>query len=177
MMETLIEKNWYTIKVQNNREKSVSEKLKQDMMREFKEEINVLIPSQKLSFVKDGKVKQKEQILYPGYIFVETESIDRVLHFTKVINGMTSVLKDPQGNPIVMRNSEIVRMTGEVESRKQSDKGLYALGQEVNVKNGPFSGFKGIIRSLDYDKDKVKIEVTIFGRVSTLDLTLSDISQ
>ena len=105
-METL-EKKWYTVKVQSNREKSVSEKLRQDMIREFKEEVNVLIPTQKLSVIKNGKVKHKEQLLYPGYIFVETESIDKVLHFVKIINGITNVLKDPQGNPIVMRQSEI----------------------------------------------------------------------
>lgn len=176
-METLVEKNWYTVKVQNNREKSVSDKLKMDMVREFGEDVSILIPSQKISYVKNGKVKQKDQILYPGYIFVETESIDRVLHFTKIINGMTSVLKDPQGNPIVMRKSEIDRMNGEAETRNQNDKGLYVIGQEVTVKNGPFASFKGIIKSIDYDKDKVRIEVTIFGRVSTLDLTLTDISE
>lgn len=176
MTEQLVEKNWYTIKVQNNREKSVSEKLKFDMMREFKEEINVLIPSQKISFLKNGKVKQKEQILYPGYIFVETGSIDKVLHFTKIINGITTVIKDPQGNPQIMRKSEIERMNGEIESRKEVDKGLYVLGQEVNVVNGPFASFKGTVKSLDYDKEKVKIEVTIFGRVTLLDLTLSDIT-
>lgn len=176
-METTLEKNWYTVKVQNNREKSVSEKLRSDMQREFKEEINILIPSQKISFIKDGKVKQKEQILYPGYIFVETESIDRVLHFTKIINGMTSVLKDPQGNPIVMRQSEIDRMNGEVETRNSVEKGLYAVGQEVTVKNGPFASFKGKITTLDYKTEKAKIEVSIFGRVTALDLTLSDISQ
>jgi transcriptional antiterminator NusG len=146
------------------------------MLREFNEDVSVLIPAQKISYVKDGKVKQKEQILYPGYIFVETESVDRVLHFTKIINGMTSVLKDPQGNPIIMRKSEIDRMNGEVEQRKQTDKGLYVIGQEINVKNGPFSGFKGKVTTLDYEKEKVKIEVTIFGRVTVLDLTLSDIS-
>jgi transcription antitermination factor NusG len=54
------EKKWYTVKVQSNREKSVSEKLKLDMDRDFKEEVNVLIPTQKLSFIKNGKVKQKE---------------------------------------------------------------------------------------------------------------------
>ena len=176
-METMIERNWYTIKVQNNREKSVSDKLRMDMLREFKEEINVLIPSQKISFIKNGKVKQKEQILYPGYIFVETESIDRIMHFTKIINGITNVIKDPQGNPVIMRKSEIDRMNGEVEVRKQADKGLYVLGQEITVKNGPFASFKGIVKQIDYDKDKVRIEVTIFGRVTSLDLTLSDISQ
>lgn len=176
-METLVEKNWYTVKVQNNREKSVSEKLKFDMLREFKEEVSVLIPSQRISYIKNGKVKQKEQILYPGYIFVETESIDRVLHFTKIINGMTSVLKDPQGNPIVLRKSEVDRMNGEVEVRNSVDKGLYAIGQEVTVKNGPFASFKGKITNLDYEREKAKIEVSIFGRVTALDLTLADISK
>jgi transcriptional antiterminator NusG len=175
-MET-IDKKWYTVKVQSNREKSVSEKLRLDMMRDFKEELNVLIPTQKFSIIKNGKVKQKEQLLYPGYIFVETQSIDKVLHFTKVINGMTSVLKDPQGNPIIMRQSEIDRMTGEVERRKEVDKGLYAIEQEVSIINGPFSGFVGKIKTLDYEKDKVKIEVSIFGRATMVDLTLNDISK
>jgi len=176
-MET-IEKRWYTVKVQSNREKSVSEKLKFDMMREFKEEVNVLIPSQYLSVIKNGKVKQKEQLLYPGYIFVETESIDKVLHFSKMINGMNNVLKDPQGNPIVMRNSEIQRMAGEVEERKSSaDKGLYAIGQEVSIINGPFATFRGKIQTIDYEKDKVKIELSIFGRATIVDLTLADISK
>lgn len=175
-METQ-EKKWYTVKVQSNREKSVSEKLKQEMMRDFKEEVNVMIPSQKFSVVKNGKVKQKEQLLYPGYIFVETDSVDKVLHFAKIINGMTSVLKDPQGNPIIMRKSEIERMSGEVERRKEVDKGLYALGQEVSIINGPFSSFRGKIQTLDYEKDKVKIEVSIFGRATIVDLTLDDISK
>jgi len=175
-METR-EKNWYTVKVQSNREKSVSDKLKLDMMRDFKEEVNVLIPTQKLSFVKNGKIKQKENLLYPGYIFVETDSIDKVLHFTKTINGMTNVLKDQQGNPIVMRQSEIDRIAGEVERRKETDKGLYAIGQEVSIINGPFATFRGKIQTIDYEKDKVKIEVSIFGRATIVDLTLEDISK
>jgi len=175
-MET-IEKNWYTVKVQSNRERSVSEKLKQEMMRDFKEEINVLIPSQHISMIKNGKVKKKEQLLYPGYIFVETVSVDKVLHFTKIINGLSSVLKDPQGTPIVLRQSEVDRMTGEVQERKSMDKGLYLVGEEVGVINGPFASFRGKIQSIDYEKDKVKIEVTIFGRATIVDLTLADISK
>jgi len=175
-METQV-KNWYTVKVQSNREKSVSEKLKLEMMRDFKEEVNVLIPSQKLSMLKNGKIKQKEQLMYPGYIFVETASIDKVLHFAKVIVGITSVLKDTQGNPIIMRQSEIDRMAGEVEKRKEVDKGLYAIGQEVSITEGPFSSFRGKIQTLDYEKDKVKIEVSIFGRATIVDLTLNDISK
>jgi transcriptional antiterminator NusG len=173
----LLEKKWYTIKVQNNREKSVSEKLKTEMIRDFKEELHVLIPMKTISTLKSGKIKQKEQIMYPGYIFVETASVDKVLHFVKVINGMSGVLKDPQGNPIVMRKSEIERMTGVIEEVNRTSQNLYMIGEEVSVKNGPFSGFKGKIQTLDIEKDKLKLEVFIFGRSTIIDLTLNDISK
>jgi len=130
-----------------------------------------------ISTLKSGKIKQKEQIMYPGYIFVETSSVDKVLHFVKVINGMSGVLKDPQGNPIVMRKSEIERMTGVIEEVNRTSQNLYMIGEEVSVKNGPFSGFKGKIQTLDIDKDKLKLEVFIFGRSTIIDLTLNDISK
>ena len=177
MIMELLEKKWYTIKVQNNREKSVSEKLKTEMIRDFKEELHVLIPMKTISTLKSGKIKQKEQIMYPGYIFVETASVDKVLHFVKVINGMSGVLKDPQGNPIVMRKSEIERMTGVIEEVNRTSQNLYMIGEEVSVKNGPFSGFKGKIQTLDIEKDKLKLEVFIFGRSTIIDLTLNDISK
>lgn len=175
-METL-EKRWYTVKVQNNREKSVSEKLKSEMVRDFNEEVNVLIPMRTISTLKSGKIKQKEQIMYPGYIFVETASVDKVLHFVKVINGMSGVLKDPQGNPMIMRKSEIEKMTGVMEEVNRNNNSLYMVGEEVSVKNGPFSGFKGKIQSIDIEKDKIKLEVFIFGRSTILDLTVNDISK
>ena len=177
MIMELLEKKWYTVKVQNNREKSVSEKLKTEMIRDFKEEVHVLIPMKTISTLKSGKIKQKEQIMYPGYIFVETASVDKVLHFVKVINGMSGVLKDPQGNPIIMRKSEIERMTGVIEEVNRTSQNLYMIGEEVSVKNGPFSGFKGKIQTLDIDKDKLKLEVFIFGRSTIIDLTLNDISK
>jgi transcriptional antiterminator NusG len=175
-MET-IDKKWYTVKVQNNRENSVSDKLKTEMIRDFNEDVNVLIPTKTVSSVKAGKIKHKQQVMYPGYIFVETASVDKVLHFVKVINGMSGVLKDPQGNPIVMRKSEIEKMAGIIEEVNRNSKDLYVLGEEVTVINGPFSTFRGKIQSIDYEKDKIKLEVSIFGRATIVDLTVSDISK
>jgi transcriptional antiterminator NusG len=147
------------------------------MVRDFNEEVNVLIPMKTISTLKSGKIKQKEQIMYPGYIFVETASVDKVLHFVKVINGMSGVLKDSQGNPIIMRKSEIDKMTGVMEEVNKKNESLYLVGEEVNVENGPFSGFKGKIQTIDFEKDKIKLEVFIFGRSTILDLTLNDISK
>ena len=173
----IMDKKWYTVKVQNNRENSVSDKLKTEMIRDFNEDVNVLIPTKTVSSVKAGKIKHKQQVMYPGYIFVETASVDKVLHFVKVINGMSGVLKDPQGNPIVMRRSEIEKMTGIIEEVNRNSKDLYVLGEEVTVINGPFSTFRGKIQSIDFEKDKIKLEVSIFGRATIVDLTLADISK
>lgn len=169
------EKKWYTLKVQNNREKSVSEKLKQEMMRDFNEELNVLIPTRIISTIKSGKVNQKEQVMYPGYIFVETPNVDKVKHFVKIINGLSGILKDELGEPIQMRNSEIERMTGIVEENKTISHGIFILDQDVKIKNGPFATFRGKIQSIDYEKDKVRLEVFIFGRSTIVDLTIKDI--
>ena len=90
---------------------------------------------------------------------------------------MSGVLKDTAGNPIIMRQTEIERMTGVVEEVNRNSKNLYMVGEEVNVKNGPFSNFKGKIQTIDFEKDKVKLEVFIFGRSTIIDLTVDDISK
>ena len=170
-------KNWYTIKVQNNREKSVSERLKSEMMREFNEEVNFLIPTQGVISVKDGKRVQKEQILYPGYIFVETSTIDKIAHLVKTTNGATNVLRDNKGTPIILKQSEVERMFGEKEANKVSLETAFVVGEKVEIVNGPFAKFKGTVESIDIDKNKVKVEVLIFGRATFVDLTLEDITK
>jgi transcriptional antiterminator NusG len=177
MVTNTLEKKWYTIKVQSNREKNISEKLKSEMIRDFNEELNILVPTKTIPIMKSGKIKQKEQIMYPGYIFVETCSVDKVLHFVKLINGMGGVLKDSQGNPLVLRKSEIDRMSGVIEEVKKKSENIYIIGEQVNIKNGPFSGFKGSIQSIDIEKDKIKLEVFIFGRSTLLDATFDDITR
>lgn len=170
-------KNWYTIKVQNNREKSVSERLKYEMMREFNEEVNFLIPTQGVMSVKDGKKVVKDQILYPGYLFVETTSIDKIAHLVKTTNGATNVLKDNKGKPIVMKQSEIDRMIGEKEANKEKLDSSFVVGEKVQIINGPFAKFNGKIEELQVDKNKVKVEVLIFGRSTLVELTLVDITK
>jgi len=166
---------WYTIKVQNNRERTISEKLKFEMMREFGEEVDFLIPTKETISIKEGKKVQREQILYPGYIFVETNSIDKIAHLVKITNGATNVLRDSKGDPIILRKSEVDRMIGERESNKSFIGSPFLPGEKVEIVNGPFSNFNGKIESIDIEKNKVKVEVIIFGRSSAVDLTLEDI--
>jgi transcriptional antiterminator NusG len=76
-----------------------------------------------------------------------------------------------------MRRSEIEKMAGIIEEVNRNSKDLFVLGEEVTVINGPFSTFRGKIQSIDFEKDKIKLEVSIFGRATIVDLTLADISK
>ena len=170
-------KNWYTIKVQNNHEKKVCERIKSDMAREYNEEIKAVVPIQNVILIKDGKRVQKEQILYPGYIFVETSSIGSLDILVKGTNGATNILKDKSKTPIILRNSEVERMFGEKDSDELVLKNMFYTGEKVMIIDGPFQNFKGIVESIDISKDRVKVEVLIFGRKTMVDLTLADITK
>lgn len=175
------EKKWYTIKVQNSRERTVSERIKLEMIREYNQDINILIPIQNILSVKAGKKVQKEQVLYPGYIFVETSDIDKVEHMVKTTNGATNILKDKDGNPIALKQREVDRMIGEKEeailAKTTKNIDVYLVGEAVVIAAGPFQSFKGTVTSFDGDKDKVKVEVMIFGRSTIVDLQTSDVNR
>ena len=139
-------KNWYTIKVQNNHEKKVCERIKSDMAREYNEEIKAVVPIQ-------------NDILIKG------------------TNGATNILKDKSKTPIILRNSEVERMFGEKDSDELVLKNMFYTGEKVMIIDGPFQNFKGIVESIDISKDRVKVEVLIFGRKTMVDLTLADITK
>lgn len=169
-------KKWYTIKVQNNHEKKVSERLKHEMMREYNIELNVLVPIQNVLVLKNGTKVQKEQLLYSGYIFVETTSPEKIESLIKNINGATNLLKDANKRPLPLRQIDVDRMVGQKE--RQDDlilNSLFIVGENVVVVNGPFQNFKGVVDTIDIEKNKVKVAVKIFGRLNMVDLTLDDI--
>jgi transcription termination/antitermination protein NusG len=166
---------WYTVKVQNNHEKKVSERVKLDMSRDYNEEVNVVVPVQNTLQIKEGKRVTKEQLLYPGYIFVETKSPGTLELVVKATNGATNILKDKKNNAIPLRQSEVDKMMGQKETPGVVLKNSFFQGERVMVTEGAFSNFKGVIETIDVEKDKVKVEVMIFGRKTYVDLTLADI--
>jgi transcriptional antiterminator NusG len=171
------EKNWFTVKVQNNREKSISEKLKSDMMRDYGLEITTMIPTRGIASVKNGKKIIKEQILYPGYVFVQTESIDKVAHLVKSTPGASNVLRDDRGLAVQLKQSEIDRIIGEKEAVKAMIESAFIIGEKIEIISGPFSTFLGTVNWIDQEKNKVRVEVSIFGRSNLVDLTLDDINK
>jgi len=182
-MNTTMEKettmNWYIVRAQSNRERSVSEKLRKeaekgDLMGAIG---RVLVPTEKSFHLKNGKKFTREKVMYPGYIFVETKSIGELAHFVKGCDGATGLLSDRSKKPQVLSYKEVERMIGiqEKVAVEQELTSRYIVGQEIKITDGPFTTFTGIVEAIN--EQRVKISVLIFGRKTMVDLELNQIDR
>lgn len=157
---------WYTIKVISGKEKKTKEAIENELKKNKTEHIisKLLIASQKSVQLRNGKKVNVEKNSFPGYIFVECESINDVEGNIKHLGGI-SVLKQP------LSTSEIERILGNKEDKQES---MY-VSQRVKIIDGPFNSFVGTITEIDISKQKAKVCILIFGRETMLDLTFSQI--
>jgi transcriptional antiterminator NusG len=172
-----METKFYTVKVMTQREKSISERLKNEMGRS-QLSADIFVPTERVYFAKNGKKAYKEKVLWPGYIFVETTNLPLLQVVLKSIPGNGGILKDKAGNPSLISKNEIDKIKSNVDKEEEELVDLlhYVAGEEVKIVGGPFDGFKGIIEELR-DKNKVKLNVLIFGRSTPVDLSLNDIEK
>jgi transcriptional antiterminator NusG len=183
-MNTTMEKQtttgmkWYIVRSQSNREKSVSERLikeseKGDLIGKLG---RVIVPMEKSFFLKNGKKVMREKVTFPGYIFVETNSIGELKYSLKGINGATGFLTNRAGDILPLSNSEVDNMLGKHEKSKEVEpENTFVVGEEIKVLDGPFSGFNGVIDEIV--GKKVKVSVLIFGRKTPMDLNILQIGR
>lgn len=177
-METTTSMKWYIVRAQSNRERSVSEKLlkeseKGDLIGKVG---RVVVPMEKSFFLKNGKKVSREKVLYPGYIFVETNAIGELKYFVRGCNGATGFLTDRSGEIIPLQKTEVDRMLGQQEEAKEVEiTTTYIVGEEVKILDGPFSSMVGTIESIS--GQKVTLAVSIFGRKNPLVLDLTQIDK
>lgn len=176
MMTTEIKKttmNWYIVRAQSNREKSVSVRIIKDGENgELMGKIGrVVVPTEKSFHLKNGKKVQREKVMYPGYIFVETSSVGELKYYLKAVNGATGFLTNRTGDIQSLTQAEVDRMLGIQKQKEEVAEQFdhFISGESVKVLEGPFTGFTGTVESI---KDqKVKVEVMIFGRKNLVELS------
>lgn len=164
---------WYIVRSQANRERKVSERIiKEGEKGELIGIIGrVVVPTEKVFTTKNGKKSEREKVMFPGYVFVETSAIGELKQVVKKIQGATGLLSDRAGNIQVVPEAEVNRMIGiHEENKTKSFSDIYSIGDEVIVTDGPFTSFKGNIEYIDKEKGKVKVNVLIFGRPTIVEL-------
>ncbi|WP_127902732.1 transcription termination/antitermination protein NusG [Solirhodobacter olei] len=173
-------KRWYSVSVLSNFEKKIAEQIKQAVSDAgLEEEIDeVLVPTEEVIEVRRGKKVTSERRFMPGYVLVHMEMSDRGYHLISSINRVTGFL-GPQGRPMPMRDEEVNSILNRVEEGEAAPRNLihYEIGEQVQVTDGPFEGFAGMVEDVDEEHSRLKVTVSIFGRATPVELEFTQVSK
>ncbi len=165
--------NWYTLRVISGKEKKVRENILFELDYEgMSDEVeNILVPSEKIIEMKDGKKKIKNKVFFPGYVLIKMDMDKEVKYMIENISGVMSFV-GPQGEPQALKQEEINRVLGVVEGSKGKEvvTSLFKVGDHVKVTDGPFLDFSGFVKEVNDEKQKLKVSVSIFGRPTPVEL-------
>lgn len=178
-----IEKKWYVVRAISGKEKKVKEYIESEVaalnMQDYVSQ--VLIPTEKVYQIRNGKKISKDRNFFPGYILIEAALVGELPHVIRNVTGVIGFLgAEKGGTPIPLRISEVNRILGKVDELAESDEELnvpYFVGESVKVIDGPFNSFSGIIEEVNDEKKKLKVMVKIFGRKTPLELSFVQVEK
>lgn len=175
-MTSAIEKKWYVVRAVSGQEKKVKDYIEMEIKRNGLQDYvsQLLIPTEKVYQIRNGKKVSKERNFFPGYVLIEAALEGEVPHIIKSVTNVIGFLgTEKGGKPVPLRNSEVNRILGKVDELAESDEELtipYIVGETVKVIDGPFNNFTGVIEEINEEKKKLKVMVKIFGRKTPLEL-------
>ena len=159
--------NWYTLRVISGKERKIKDNIlfELDYQSLSSEVNNILIPSENIVEMKEGKKKVKNKVFFPGYILIEMSESKEAKYLVENTDGVMNFVGS-NGEPQTLKDDEITRILGEVEGREGREIVIapYKVGDSVKVTDGPFADFTGFVNEVNNEKQKVKVSVSIFGR-------------
>jgi len=176
-------KKWYVVRAISGQEKKIKQYIEVEISRLKLNDFvsQVLIPTEKVIQIRNGKKTTKERSFYPGYVLIEANLSGEIPHIIKNITGVIGFLGETKGgDPVPMRISEVNRILGKVDELTESEGTVasnYVVGESVKVINGPFNGFNGVIEEVMEDKKKIKVTVKIFGRKTPVELNYGEVER
>ncbi len=172
-----IAKKWYVVRAAGGKEKKAKEYIENEIKRLGLDDYvsQVLIPTEKIYQIKNGKRVSMDRIFYPGYILIEAALTGEIQHIIRNLPHVSGFLSEKQGGkekePTPLRQSEVNRILGRVDElieKEEENVTPFVVGEAVKVTDGPFNGFDGTIEEVLEDKKKLKVMVKIFGRKTIL---------
>jgi transcription termination/antitermination protein NusG len=177
-MTTQTDKRWYAIRTYSGHENKVKAHLENEVkMAHLEDRIcAVLVPSEKIIEVKEGKKKSKTKTFFPGYILVEAILDKGTKHLILNAPGVISFV-GPRGEPGPLQLDEVHRLLGRMEERKDVEmvEVPFHVGEAVKVVDGPFNNFTGFVQDINEERMKLKVMVSIFGRRTPVELDFSQV--
>ena len=188
-------KKWYVLRAAGGKEKKAKEYLEKEIERRSLQDLvsQVLVPTEKVYTVRNGKRVCTERLFYPGYVLIEAELTGELQHIIRnEVPHMSGFLtekrerKNSEGKvqeekiPVPLRDDEARRILGEQDEQIGNEAETvvdYAVGDAVKITDGPFSGFDGTVEEIVEDRSKLKVMVMIFGRKTILELNFTQVTK
>ena len=174
-------KRWYVVHAYSGFEKQVMRSLGERIsLNEMEDRFGeILVPTEEVVEMRDGKKRKTERKFYPGYVLVQMEMDDGTWHLVKNtprVLGFIGGTKDKPA-PITEREAEDILRRVESGADQPKPKTLFEPGEVVRVTEGPFADFNGVVEEVDYAKSRVKVAVLIFGRSTPVELEFGQVEK
>lgn len=167
------EMEWFSLRVISGKEKKAKEAILYEAGEaDLNDHIgDVLVPSENVVEMRDGKKRVRNKVFFPGYILICLKLTKEIRYLVENVPGVMSFV-GPKGEPIPLRDDEMARILGEVAGKEGREVmgQQFRVGDPMKVVDGPFLDFTGFIEEVNADKQKVKVTVSIFGRPTPVEL-------
>jgi transcriptional antiterminator NusG len=174
-------KRWYVVHAYSGMEKAVERNLRERIDRSGLQDKfgRILVPMEEVVELKNGKKSVTERRFFPGYVLVEMEMADETWHLVKHTSKVTGFVGGAKNRPAPISEAEVMKIVHQMQEgvEKPRPKVEWSVGELVRVKEGPFTDFNGAIEDVNYDKSKVRVSVTIFGRATPVELDFSQVEK
>ncbi len=172
---------WYVVHAYSGMEKAVERNIAERINRAGMQAKfgRILVPMEEVVEIKNGQKKTTERKFFPGYVLVEMVMDDETWHLVKHTNKVTGFVGGGKTRPSPISEAEVLKIVSQMQegTDKPRHKVEFVVGEFVRVKDGPFADFNGSIEEVNYDKSKVRVAVTIFGRSTPVELEFSQVEK
>ena len=177
----MMSKKWYVVHAYSGFEKSVQRALADRIQRQSMQDKfgQILVPVEEVVEMKSGQKSTSERKFFPGYVLVEMDMDEQSWHLVKNTPKVTGFVGGTANKPTPISEKEVQNILQQIQDgvEKPRPKVLFEVGEAVRVKDGPFADFHGNVEDVNYDKNKLRVSVTIFGRSTPVELEFGQVEK
>ncbi len=174
-------KRWYVVHAYSGFEKKVAASLKERVERAGMQDVfgDILVPTEEVVEMRAGQKRKSERKFFPGYVLVHMELNDDSWHLVKETPRVMGFIGGKADNPAPITDAEAALILRRVEagSEKPRPKTIFEPGEMIRVVDGPFNDFNGVVEEVNYDKNRLRVAVLIFGRSTPVELDFSQVEK
>ncbi|MBP7246129.1 MAG: transcription termination/antitermination protein NusG [Brachymonas sp.] len=172
---------WYVVQAYSGMERAVERNIQERIARAGMQDKfgRILVPTEEVVEIRNGQKKTTERKFFPGYVLVEMLMDDDTWHLVKQTSKVTGFVGGARTRPTPISQAEVQKIVSQMQegSEKPRHKVEFEVGESIRVKEGPFTDFNGNIEEVNYEKNKLRVSVTIFGRATPVELEFSQVEK